>query len=91
MLKALAGPVSAPHRPSFATKAVLTIPISLSRISRCCSKNVLSTDCALVDDEAGGLVVLEDILGGGGVVFGKTRRIVNSTFANVKSALIQRG
>jgi hypothetical protein len=38
------------------------MPISLSSNSRCCSKNDRSPGCwAVVEEEAGGRVVLEDI------------------------------
>jgi hypothetical protein len=43
--------------------AKLTKPISFNNTSRCCSKYDFSpTGCVFVEDEAGGLVVLEDIL-----------------------------
>ena len=48
------------------------MPISLSSTSRCCSKNDRSPGCwAVVEEEAGGRVVLEDIFVVRDVFFGR--------------------
>jgi hypothetical protein len=48
------------------------MPISLRSTSRCCSKNDRSPGCrAVVEEEAGGRVVLEDIFVVRDVFFGR--------------------
>jgi hypothetical protein len=51
-----------PH-PNSPLQTEHTTPISLRSTSRCCSKYDFSAGCAFVEDEAGGRVVLDDILG----------------------------